>query len=220
MGSIELASWLEAVGTLLAVMVALFYNSIRDWWRKPNINIDFEDKEPFIEQKEAETESSRKSSELRIRIRVKNNGKTTALHSLIIIDSYDKKREKDDVYVEKVFLPKTIKDSKNSTQYNIAPRLNYFFDFAIIKKYDGMTENNTNTSQKQFYKLYLLGDSKTLQLGKGTFIIPINFYGAKCDSKTSYIKVYWDSDDFTIEKSSFGVNIITQKEFEKLKKAK
>ena len=81
-----------------------------------------------------------------------------------------------------------------------------------------MTNEDGQVKSKQFYKLYLLGDGNGQELGKGTFIIPLKFYSSRIKVSIHYLKIYWDSDNFTTDKMNFSAEIITKDEFAKLNK--
>lgn len=83
-----------------------------------------------------------------------------------------------------------------------------------------MTTQDENGQTKQFYKLYLLGEGEATELGRGTFIIPLKFYSSRIDVKISYLKVFWDSDSYSLDKQVFSVEMLTEKEFKKLQIAK
>lgn len=42
-----LAAWFEAIGTIGAVLVALFYQPLINWWKRPIIKIEFKNDEPY-----------------------------------------------------------------------------------------------------------------------------------------------------------------------------
>ena len=79
--------------------------------------------------------------------------------------------------------------------------------------------NNSAVCKLQFYKLFIIGGNKRpLQLGKGTFIIPININSPNMKSCTAFLKIYWNSNDYTTEQKNFTASNISEKEFKSLKK--
>ncbi len=208
--------WLTAIGTVSAVIVAIFGRTIREWRCRPKIDITI-DKKPCIETKETESDSSDKDKIIQIRIKLVNNGKSVANHAVLNVDSYYEKRAKSDEYVKKEFTPQMMKDYRGSLPKIIAPHLTYYYDIAVVQKADGMTKNDSNEKAKQLYRLFLLGDNITTKLGKGTFIIPLKFYSAKTETIISNLKIYWDSDDYSVNTINFDVKILSDKEFNELK---
>lgn len=99
----------------------------------------------------------------------------------------------------------------------VVPNLDYYYDILSIHQYDEKREEGENGDSKQFYKLYLVGEGNMIELGKGTFIIPLKFYASQNTVEMAYLKVYWNCDDFDISKEFFGVEILSQNEFNKLK---
>ena len=110
-----------------------------------------------------------------------------------------------------------MKDYRGSLPKIIAPHLTYYYDIAVVQKTDGMTTSDGVEKPKQLYRLFLLGDNKTTRLGKGTFVIPLKFYSAKTETHIRYLKIYWESDDYSINTIDFGVKVLSDKEFNELK---
>ena len=214
----ELPNWLTAFGTIGAVLAALFLKPFSNWWNRPKINIHYEDRSPYKEEIEETSSSSTSNKKLVIRVCVTNQGNYTAEHAVLNVDEYYFKRPKDISYVQKLFTPRQFKDCNNAKLNVIAPFLKYYIDIASIQKYQDIISNEEKEECKQYYRLYLLGDGKTEQLGRGTFIIPLKFYSSRTDSKIVYLSIYWESDDFKTTKDFFEVKIISEKEFKQLPK--
>lgn len=214
-----LPDWLTAIGTLGAVLVALFWNPIRKWWNRPQINISIANEEPFVEIVSKDSiNSSSVDKNMVIRVCITNKGKYTADYAALNVDEYLKKRDADSGYVRKVFTPKQFKDCNNAKLSVIAPYLKYYVDIASVQKFQGMASANEKGESKQFYKLFLLGDGKSLQLGKGDFIIPLKFYSSRSGVSVAYLKILWDNDDFVINKDCFDVRMISEQEYKKISK--
>lgn len=211
-------TWFSAIGTVGAVVVAIFARPIRDWWCRPKITMECNRKNnACVEVLNSEAETSDTSKSIKIRVLLQNNGSNVAYHAVLNIDSYLKKRDKSEDYVKIEYTPKKLKDHCDTTPNKIAPHLKYYYDVAIIQKADGMMSSSGEEKAKQFYKLYLLGEGKRKPLGKGDFIIPLKFYAANTNTQTSYLKIYWDGDDFCMDASHFGVELMTEKDFTKIK---
>ena len=97
--------WISAIGTVLAVIVALFSKIIRDWYNRPKINMSCPNSKQCQEVIEQGTESSDLASEIRIRIKLENSGNYIANHAALFVDTYYKKRAKDDTYVKNELTP-------------------------------------------------------------------------------------------------------------------
>lgn len=214
-----LPDWLTAIGTMGAVLVALFWHPIRKWWNRPQINISIANEEPFVEIVSKDSiNSSSVDKNMVIRVCITNKGKYTADYAALNVDEYLKKRDADSGYVRKVFTPKQFKDCNNAKLSVIAPHLKYYVDIASVQKFQGMASANEKGESKQFYKLFLLGDGKSLQLGKGDFIIPLKFYSSRSGVSVAYLKILWDNDDFVINKDCFDVRMISEQEYKKISK--
>ncbi len=214
-----LPDWLTAIGTLGAVLVALFWSPIRKWWNRPQINMSIANEEPYVEIVSMDSiNSSSVDKNMVIRVCITNKGKYTADYAALNVDEYLKKRDADSGYVRKVFTPKQFKDCNNAKLSVIAPHLKYYVDIASVQKFQGMASANEKGESKQFYKLFLLGDGKSLQLGKGDFIIPLKFYSSRSGVSVAYMKILWDNDDFVINKDCFEVRMISEQEYKKISK--
>ena len=213
-----LPNWISSIGTASAVIVALFQHPIRRWLKRPKLKIVCSNKTPFVEKIILNTESSSSAEEMRIRIKVINEGKDTADHCFVNVDCFYEKRAKDDLFCKKVFTPIFIKDYRNTSLSFISPNLTYYLDLASIRKTDEMAGANDDAKFRQFYKLFLLGDKNPIKLGNGTFVIPIKISSPKIRPYIGYIKIYWDGNALDLSSHNFSVNTLSDKDFGLLKK--
>ena len=212
-----LPSWLEAIGTILAVLVALFYKPISDYIKRPNLSMSFPDNDICIHKIDIAYERSSNEKRTIVRVKVENKGKSPALHSEVIVDTVYKKQNSNTGYVKFDYVPYNLKDNRGGYPKALAPHLVYYFDLAVISKPDEMSNDSNKLKQKQFYKLSLITDKSLQQLGRGTFIIPIKVCSSRLIKPSiSYLKIYWDSDEYTDSKDVFSVDIISQAEFNRL----
>lgn len=206
--------WATAVGTVSAVVVALFQKPIKDRRNRPKIQMSYIDSKQCRVEMES-PDSSDSSKQQRIRIKLENKGKYIATYAALYVDSYFKKRD-DGSFVQHDITPKQLKDYRNTKPSSIAPHLQYYFEVASINKYESMTTQDENGKVKQLYKLYLLGEGDYTELGKGTFIIPLKFYSSRIDVKVDYLKIFWGSDSYVFDKQNFSVEMLTEKDFSKI----
>lgn len=209
--------WLSATGTLVAVLVALFQKSMRDWIKRPKIKISCPDNKKCRVEYSSNTENQDSGRELKIRVKILNEGRNVASHAALYVDSFYKKRSSDDMYIIEEFPPIVIKDFRNTKTMYIVPNLDYYYDLFSIHQYDEKVEEGGNRSTKQFYKLYLVGEGEVQELGKGSFVVPLKFYASQNTRAFAYLKVYWNCDDFKVSNEFLDVSIITEKEFKELK---
>ena len=156
-------TWFSAIGTVSTVIVAIFARPIREWWCRPKIFMECNRKNKVcVENIINETESSDGSKMIKIRVLLQNNGRNVAFHSVLVVDSYFKKRDKADEYVLTEFTPKKLKDHCESIPNKIAPHLKYYYDVAVIQKADGMMNRSGDEKAKQFYKLYYFNTPSSL----------------------------------------------------------
>ena len=210
--------WASAIGTVSAVIVALFQKPIKDRLNRPKIEMTYKDNKQCLVEVES-PDSSDSSKQQRIRIKLENKGNYIATHAALYVDCFYKKRG-DGTFVQNDITPKQLKDYRNSKPSSIAPHLQYYFEVASINKYESMTTQEEEGVTKQFYKLNLLGEGDYTELGKGIFIIPLKFYSSRIDVKISYLKIFWGSDSYSFNKQNFSVEMLTEKEFNQIKIAK
>lgn len=216
-----LPEWLTAIGTVCAVLVALFGGAIKKWINRPKIAISIDNNSPYIEEfTMGTTDNSIDEKRLVLRVCITNSGKYTADYAVLNVDEYYHKHGADSDFLRKMFTPKQFKDCNNAKLSVIAPNLKYYVNIATIQRYKGMTSADEKGESKQFYKLYLLGDGENKQLGTGCFVIPLKFYSSRTNVIIAYLKILWDSDNFTRDKDFFDVKIISEKEFKQLSKRK
>lgn len=168
----QLPSWLEAFGTVGAVVVALFQNSVRNWWNRPKIRLTYLHKSPFIEVIDDNTESSDTDKRILIRIMVANEGNYAASYSVVNIDSYLQKRNGEDTYVQKEVTPLQLKDYKGGMPSVIAPHLKYYMDVATILKQDESVDAEGNGKKSNFINCFYLGPKNPLSWGKERLLSP------------------------------------------------
>ena len=211
-------NWLSSIGTIGAVLVALFQRRISVFINRPKIKISCANSSPFVEEIISNKDSSTDEKEMIIRVLVENTGRTTADHCVVNIDCYYEKRSSDDTFCKSIFTPIQIKDYRSVSPSHIAPHLAYYLDVVAIRKSDEMVTSDETKKSHQFYKLFLLGDKSPKKIGKGTFIIPIKISSPRIDTTIGYLKVYWDSDRYNTDSKHFGLKMISNKEFDKLSK--
>lgn len=208
-------NWLEAIGTIGAVLVALFQKEFRDWRNRPKIKIECGTIIPFIQEVSGNSDSSDDNKELIIKIKLLNEGKNNAQHALLMIDNYLSLR-KNSSYIKKDINPIQLKGGQMLKNNFVASKIPYYLDLISIHKQDEMTEANGSGKSKTNYKAFLIGDKVSLCLGKGTFILPIKFYCSNIEVKVFYVSLYWDSDNYSKDKSVLSVKILSEKEYNNL----
>lgn len=209
--------WMSAIGTIGAVLVALFHRGLVDRINRPKIKISCPNNNKCRVECSSNTENQTTGRELKVRVKITNKGNNVASHAAMYVDSFHKKRTSNEEFITEEFPPIVIKDFRNTKTMYVVPNLDYYYDILSIHQYDEKREEGENGDSKQFYKLYLVGEGNIIELGKGTFIIPLKFYASQNTVEMAYLKVYWNCDDFDISKEFFGVEILSQNEFNKLK---
>ena len=168
--------WLTAIGTLGAVLVSLFYTPVRKFLCRPKIEVDFQNKVPWIEQKDVSNQSFSQDGRILIRVRIRNKGKYIANEANLDVDEIYEKRSKGDVYVcVKSFMPIHFRDYRNAYLKRIVPHLTYYVDIASIEKYEEMTEEGGKGEKNNFINYFYWVKELALCWGVVPLLFLLNF---------------------------------------------
>lgn len=104
--------------------------------------------------------SSITDKEIRIRVRIKNEGKYAASHCIVNINQYYSEKMTTHI-IKKEFAPIQIRDYQNKSLEYIAPNIDYYYlDIASIRQSDEIGMSDSGTRPHQFYKLFIIGSNK------------------------------------------------------------
>lgn len=214
------AEWLTAIGTVGTVIVALFLPLIKIHWYRPKFTFSSGKKDNCVEEVITQLDTSEHEKMVKIRLRITNTGRGVARSVSFYVDSYKQKRG-DESFVQQNFLPTKLKNHRGEFIQSIVPQLNYFVDVACVRKSDEMSVENGNGKAKQFYKLYIPTEPEGFrELGVGTFVIPVKCYSENVSGVSiAYLKILWDdSKGCTTDPQNFSVSIISESDYNNLKK--
>lgn len=214
------ADWLTAIGTIGAVVTALFLPLIRNVWYRPKFTFSAGRENNCVEEVKTQLETSEEEKMIKIRLRVTNTGRGVARSVSFYVDSYKQKRG-DERFVQQNFLPIQLKNHKGDLIQTMVPQLNYFIDVACVKKSDEMSMENAGGKVKQSYKLYIPTDSDDFsELGTGIFVIPIKCYSENVRSVSiAYVKILWDNTkECSTDHHHFSISLISEVDYNNLKK--
>lgn len=210
-----LPNWFSGIGTVLTVIVALFWNQITMWLKRPKILISTSRNCRQCKETVPSKTTSSGPEEIRIRVKIINDGKATAKDVSIYVDSYYRVRG-DGELLETQLTPLVLQDYASSNVKEILPHLNYYVDVISIRKRDEMAGADEIAKTSQLYKAAIVGES-VKNIGKGHFIIPIKFYASNVQNKIAYMKMLWESDVFSEDPSVLDYKMISDKEFSNYK---
>lgn len=210
-----LPEWFSGIGTLMTVIVALFWNQITSWLRRPKISITCSKECKQCKEVVPSKTASSGPDEIRIRVKILNRGKLSASDVSIYVDSYYKVRS-DGELLETQLTPLILQDYSSSSINTILPNLNYYVDVISIRRLDEMSGNGDKAKTGQLYKAAIVGET-IKYIGQGHFIIPIKLYASNIENKVAYIKILWDSDRFSEDSSVLDYTILSEKEFHNYK---
>jgi hypothetical protein len=208
---------ITTVGTISVVALAIFSDTIKKWFYKPSLETHIAPSKPFIELiSEPNPIESGESKMRRIYLKIINNGKLTALNSVIIIEKVFKRRhENQTFFIDKTLIPSTFRWEDDLKGKHITRSIPHYIEIARIQSYLDYSkdEEHTESKAKTLYRLYLAIENVQKRgtfifLGKGTFILPILIYSDNMDSPHKcFIEIFWNGDEIVepINESDFYV---------------
>ena len=207
-----LPNWLTGIGTVGAVIWAIFNKKIWNHFHRPIIEFVCLNEIPYVTINKKKYDNSTNSNEFKIRVKLVNNGNWNANYAGLYVDKFYKKCD-DGEYTPTNFILSQLKITSGPASNIIVPKLAYYFDVAAASS-DKISTKDLKEKLDSAYDLFLLsGDNQ--RLGKGTFIIPIKFYSSQC-IQTMCLKIYWKGETFSIDRSNFSVRVLKDNELKKL----
>jgi hypothetical protein len=187
-----------AIGTIGVSVLAIFGQIIRKWLYSPKLVVKTGTKAPYIEEIVSEQDSSDKNISKEIRIRVDNDGGTSAKSCIAIVEKvYQAEGTTDSFKIYKEFLPrKLIWDCDNDVT-SILPKAFKYLKFATIQNRPVMTNSNsaaTNIGAGNQELILMVAENKNqyVNLGIGKFIIPIKLFSDDIGKAIElYIEICW-----------------------------
>ena len=210
-----------AMGSLLVAILAIWGKSFRKYFYKPELSLIIDESSDCCVEinKERENESNEEQT-LQVRGRVINNGNETAWDAMSIVEEVYKLMGDGTFSLYRQFMPsQLIFCSNKKNKQHIIPSLSDYIEIAKVKQWQPHMTSTGQTSNKQNYKLYLQidGPLSTIELGKGTFIVPLKiFYKGAKSPIVNYIWLHWNCDGLT--KKELTARIVSTNDFKMSKK--
>ncbi len=208
--------------TLLLAAIALFGERIRGWIFKPEISLKTGKVEPYIQNEDGETESEEGADRIQIvRVLVKISKRflfrSPLTNCKVFIDKVFEKRSNAEKFSElKNLVPTNLLWHTKDTKMDIMPDLPAYFEVVVIRKSKLEPTDNTGKAEdgsRQNYVMhiptYRLEKLEYMELGRGTFLIPITLCGEKIKSRKYYLEIYWDGKNLndTRSESNFRIDL-------------
>lgn len=200
---------LQAVGTIIVALLAIYGDKIIRRLFKPKLLIDISSIAPFVETiKEREAYSSDENIYTRISIKVINNGDSTAQNCQGIVEKvFCKRKANESFYCLKNFIPTRFTWNDDNRATFVTPNIPSYAEIARIQQIEELTTYSepfmTGKPKNNTFDLYLSIEEpnekgKYLKLGKGTFVIPIVFYTDNLrKTQKVFVEIYWNGNDTT-----------------------
>ena len=212
-------SAISALGSLIIAIMAIWGSRLILYFIRPKIKLTINTQSSCcIEKTTFNSEDSAEEESVIIRIKIINNGNTSAENASLLVENVLKENEDGEYGLYKEFATQRLAfDHDNSYKIDIIPELTYYVNVAIIRKLNAIISADEKSNSKQNYKLYLLTNNKEKdleksQLGKGTFIIPLKLYSDSLRKPViEYLRMHWDSD--TLNTKNLSCKIVPQRSF-------
>ena len=220
---------LVAIGTILLALLAIYGERVKKWLFRPNLKIQVDNKEPFVDTIENKNAVSKDVSIIEnttsIRVKIENTGKTTALKCQALVEKVWCKHQTNENFFPKVTITPSQLDWHNASKVlDITPHIPAYIELARIELTEvrTMEEGDSRRPNKQSADLYLSIVAKGkkglyVKLGKGTFIIPLILYSDNLNKTIqTYIEIFWNGTDAKkLTASDFYIKMKDEKDVNK-----
>ncbi len=214
---------ISALGSIILAILAIWGRSIKTLFYKPKLSFSINTtNDSCVECVEAQSNDSNVEKELQVRLKLINKGNETAMDTISVVEEVYKQGGDGKFFRYKEYMPYSLvfHQSRKSKQH-IIPKLSYYIEIAKVKCWQSNTMLREPGTNKSNHKLYLKIDEERIslvELGSGTFIVPIKTYYRCAKSPIiTYVWLFWDGDNSTVElKSKFTAQLKTSKEFRSL----
>lgn len=211
-----------AIGTIGAVFVGIFGNSIRNFFIRPKIKVDFRFDDP-IDKEENKSNSFNKSHERKYCIKILNEGRAIATNCQLVIDELYKQRRDGNAWVcEKRFFSSSLLWLNNVSVLNIGQNMSSYVQFLSIEddldKSDDRGNNIIPMQRDENVRMALCLANNKCSLSSGTYILEVKTYADNIYPISNYFEIFLDPScnwkNLNLQKC-FKLTLLNKKEFEK-----
>lgn len=210
---------IAAVGTIILAVLAIFGPSVKKWFYKPKLIFFIKSDDPYVSaNEEKEIFSDEVTKSLKISIQTKNIGNITALNTQMYTSKIFKiRQENKSYYLDREIIPSNYYWSDDETTKSLTPLMSHYVEIARIQKHieysidEESKKKKENSKHLLFLKVPNPNEADTyIQLGKGTFLIPIKAYSDNLNKEYEfYVELFWNGNDLSKKtKSNFYVKQI------------
>lgn len=221
----------SAVGTIVVALLAIFGDRIRAFLARPQIVIEAKKNAPHVE---IEHESVSMQSDqsvvlecLKIRLCVKNKGRSIARSSRLVVDRIYRTRANDPGLHEEEIRPRVIPWPDDEKPIDLVPNFPYFVDVAWVKQDEQEGSVDSQSAQvAPAYKLYLTflrnSSNRTVSeffhVGSGRVLFKLTVFSENSRRPVVYfVSIYWSGTSPANHKQNgvFDIEALTEAEAKK-----
>lgn len=202
----------SSIGTLVLAFLAIFGQTVKKWFYKPNLNFVIENKEPYVmECNTKEILSNETSKSIAINLKIKNIGNISAINAQLYTEKiFRVRKENQTYYLDREIIPANYLWKNESELKSLTPLMSHYVEIANIQQQVEYTEDEKTKKeiQKSQDLLYLSIDDPTIsgefiKLGKGTYLIPIKAHSDSFGKEQEiYVEIFWNSNDLKYRSDS------------------
>lgn len=222
MNSEDIANWLAAVSTLLAVVVALFREDIVGWWRRPHLVLELRGEPPDSQRIPAiRTSKTPQGTTVEIlmayylRIWIMNDGNVSAENVQVFVSALRRKQANGEYKKITNFLPMNLRWSHTSNENGsgkifaerISPKMGRYCDLAHIMQ----SERNIPIVAELDVEVVPNTESHKLKAGVYEIDLSIAASNAKPTKKTIEMNFMgkWFHDEMEMLREGVGLRIVS-----------
>ena len=178
---------ISAVGTLLAVIVALLKKEILGIWWRPKFKSNFIRKDPYVTYNDFNGQAG-SSTAYCVHIEIENSGNKAAKDCIGSLEEiYSKKNggyEKIEAYIPMIL--RWVREDFGPTV--ISPGQKKYLDVGYIQ------EKNKDNQERHFFQFFFKGYSDFFRFASGNYRLKIIVYSENTRSKEVWLEINWSGN--------------------------
>ena len=222
--------FLSAIGTVVVALLAIFGDRVRARLARPKLEVETSVADPHVEIiREVVAQQSAQSvsvDTLRIRLCIKNTGRSIARSSRLVVDRVYRTRDRDPGLHVEHLLPRVIPWPDGDRPIDLVPNFPYFVDVARVKQDESEGDAPDAASSANGFALHLSflknllvsSQGELLKIGAGRVVFPLTIFSENARRPFVYfISIYWigrDLDSYK-ERDKFDIQVLTPAEAKK-----
>jgi hypothetical protein len=199
-----------ALGTLVVALLAVFGDRVRAFLARPRLEVTAKSDGPHVElvREVVSMQSNQAASieSLRVRLCIRNAGRSIARSSRVVVDQVYRTRNRDTGLSKEDILPRVIPWPDDDRPIDLVPGFPYFVDVACVKQDDreGERPGHGPLQRSANHSLYLAflkpsparGGGEYYPVGDGRVVFPVTIFSENMRKPARYfVSIYWDGKE-------------------------